>query len=115
MIAKLHSAPSAAVTDRLLAAGGVHENSPHGLGSGSEEMAAMVPMRPRPISDQAQVGFVNQSSRLQRLPRLLQGQSLSSQQAQLVVNKRQQLGRCAGITGLDGVQDASNFAHAGLV
>ena len=106
---------SAAVTDRLFAAGGVHENSPHGLGSGSEEMAAMVPMRPRPISDQAQVGLVNQSGRLQGLPRLLLGKSLASQHAQFIVDKRQQLGRRAGIAGIDAVQDAGNFAHAGLV
>jgi hypothetical protein len=96
-------------------AGGVYENSPHGLGSGREEVAAMVPMRPRPIPDQAQVGFVNESGRLQCLPRLLQGKSLGSQQAQLIVNKREQLGPCVGIAAVDGIQEASNFAHDGLV
>ncbi len=86
MIVKCHAAPAAAVTDRLLAAGCVHENSPHGPSSSSEEVAAMVPILPLPVSDQAQIGFVNQGGRFQRLIRLLLGQSLGGQLAQLVVN-----------------------------
>src|SRR6516225_6827505 len=47
--------PAAAVSVRLLAAGVVNEDAPHRLGSGREEMTAVVPARFLPGADQAQV------------------------------------------------------------
>jgi hypothetical protein len=115
MILKRHTAPAAAVTDRLFAAGGVHENAPHGFRGGGEEVAAMVPLMFVTLSDQAQVGFVNQGRRFQSLTGFLLGQSLGGQSAQLVVNERQQLGRRVAIAGSAGIQDLRYVTHAGSV
>ena len=67
---------------------------------------------PWPIADQAQIGFVNKSGRLQRLPRLLLSQTLGSQQAQLIVYQREQLGRCVWIAGIDGVCNVGTWPRA---
>jgi hypothetical protein len=52
---------------------------------------------------------------LQHLPRLLQGKSLGSQQG--ATRRKQSGSNWAAARGspVDGVQDASNFAHDGLV
>src|SRR5438105_3179866 len=85
--------PASPVPGSLLPSGVLDQNSPHRLGRGGEEVAASVPMLPAPITDQAKVRLVNQGSRFQRLPRLLLGQALRGQPAQLVVNEGQQLRR----------------------
>lgn len=91
MVVEWHTAPSAAVTHSLLAAGGVHENPPHRLRSSREEVAAMIPALPLAIAEQAYVSFMDQSRCVERLPWLLVGQPLCSQAAQFVVHQRQQL------------------------
>src|SRR5262249_71798 len=95
------------------------QDAPHRLGRGGKEMTAIVPARFLPVADQAQVGFVNQGRRLQRLPRLFLGQLLGGQLAQLVVDQRQDFargGRGAGrgggrVGGLDGGQDLGDVSH----
>ncbi len=67
------------MTDCLLAARRVHEDSSHGFRSRREKMAALVPTTFWPIADQAKVGFVNQGSRLQRLPGFLLGEVVGGQ------------------------------------
>jgi hypothetical protein len=42
----------------------VDNNAPHGLGSGGEEVAAVVPHIALGCHDQPEVGFVDQSGRL---------------------------------------------------
>jgi hypothetical protein len=50
---------------------------------------------------------------LQGLARLLLRHPLGSQLAQLVIDERKELLRCAGVALLDGGQDLSDVAHAG--
>ena len=66
---------------------------------------------PRSASDQAQVGLVDQGGGLERLARLLLGQPLRRQLAQLVVDQRQQLLGGVRVALLDGRQDAGHVAH----
>jgi hypothetical protein len=55
--------------------------------------------------------LLNQSRGFERLARLLLGQLLSRQAAQLLVNQRQELLGGMGIASLDGGQDVRNFVH----
>ena len=60
---------------------------------------------------QPQVRLVDQGGGLERLARLLLGQLLGRQLAQLVVDQRQQLLGGVRVALLDGGQDARNFTH----
>jgi hypothetical protein len=101
----------AAVFEAALAPGVLDENAAHGLGRGGKEGAAAVPVRRRPIVDQAQIRFMYQGGGLKRLAGALLGQSLSGQLAQLVINQRQQLCRSLGIALFDGTKDVGDLAH----
>ena len=65
----------------------------------------------RQASDQAQVGLMHQGGGLERLARLLLGQLLRRQAAQLVVDQGQQLLRGGRVVLLDGAQDVGDVAH----
>ena len=60
---------------------------------------------------QPQVGLVDQGGGLERLARLLLGQPLRRQLAQLVVDQRQELLGGVRVALLDGGQDARDVAH----
>src|SRR5262249_26964545 len=59
--------------------------------------------------------LVDQCGGLKRLPRMLLGQLLRRQLAQLVVDQRQELAGGAGIALLDGGEDARDFGHRRLL
>ena len=61
--------------------------------------------------DIPEVRLVDQGRGLERLARLLVGQLLRGQLAQLVVDQRQELLGGVRIALLDGGQDARNFVH----
>jgi hypothetical protein len=63
------------------------------------------------FTDQAQVRFVNQGRRLERLSRFLLRQLLRRQPSQLVVDQRQKLLRGTGLAPFDGFQDMRNIIH----
>src|SRR5262249_21188977 len=107
------SPPAAAALEPAPVAGAVDEDAAHGLGGGSEEMPAAVPVPFLVVPDQAQVGLVNQGGGLERLSRLLVGQLLGGELAQLVVDQRQELLCGRGVALLDGGQDAGDFTHVG--
>jgi hypothetical protein len=69
-------------------------------------------MLPAPVSDQAQVSFVDEGSRFQRLPRLLLDQSLRRQLPQFVVDQWQKLRGGVWVALFDGRQNARDLAHA---
>src|SRR5262245_21760461 len=96
---------------RLLAAGVLNQDAPYRLSGGGEEMTAVVPVRLLPTTDQTQVGFVNQGGGVERLARLLLGQLLRRQLAQLVVDQRQQLPGCVRIALLDRVEHLRDRVH----
>jgi hypothetical protein len=50
-ILQRHAPSSAAMVDRLFAAGDIHENPSQGFGSRGEKVAAMVPLLSWSISD----------------------------------------------------------------
>jgi len=71
--------PVAAATGLLLSPRALDENPPHGLGGGSEEVTAAVPLlRPR-LVDEPDVRLVDQRRGLERLAGLLLGQFLGGQ------------------------------------
>jgi hypothetical protein len=110
-ILKIDASSSAAMTDCPFAPGRVHENSPHGLRSGGEEVAPVVPVLFLSVSDQPKVSLVHQGGRFESLSWFLMCQALSSQSAQLVVHQRQQLSGRLRVTGLYGVNDLGDFVH----
>ena len=63
------------------------------------------------FTDQAQVRFVNQGRRLERLSRFLLRQLLRRQPSQLVVDQRQKLLGGVGLALFDGAQDAGDLPH----
>jgi hypothetical protein len=100
------------------AAGLVHQDAAHGLGRGGKEVAAAVPLRlshlrvaRRRGRNQPQIGFIHQGGRLQCLPRLLVGELLGRQLAQLVVDQRQELVGGVRVALFDGGQDAGDIGH----
>src|SRR5262245_29650008 len=110
---QIDTMPSAAALDASLASGVVDEDTPHGLSSGSEEVAAAVPVLRFLSFHQAQIGFMNKSRGLERLPRLLLRQLLRRQLAELVVDERQELLGGTGVALLDGGQNARDLGHSG--
>ena len=60
---------------------------------------------------QPQIGFVDQGRRLERLPRLLPGELLRRQLAQLVVDQRQQLLGGGRVALFNGRQDQGYIIH----
>src|SRR5262249_21210357 len=88
---------AAAVFDALIMARALHENPAHGLGRRGEEMAAAIPAPFLLLSRHAQVGFVHERRRLERLvPLALARQTGSRQLAEFVIHFGQQLARCPG-------------------
>ena len=101
----------AAALERLFAASALDEDAAHGLGGSSEEVAAAVPVLGLVLIDEAEIGLVDESGGLQRLPWRFLGQPLGSQLAQLIVYQRQELLGSARIALLDGAQDLHDFLH----
>src|SRR4051794_7275756 len=94
--ASLVTAPEAIAA---LAAGVLDQDAPHGLGRGGEEVAAAVPAGVL-VSDESEVGLVDQGGRLERLAGLLVGQLLDRKLPELVVDQREQFGR-PGLSPVD--------------
>ena len=91
-----------------LAAGVVDQDEAHGLGGGGEEVAAT---RELAIADEPQVRLMDQGRGVERLARLLLGQLLGRQLAQLVVDQGQELLGGLRVALLDGRQDAGYVVH----
>ncbi len=83
-------------------AGVVNENSSHGFGGGGEEVAAAVEQL---ISDEPQVGFVNERGGIEGVARGFGCHARSGELSQLIVDKRQQLGGGLAVAGLGGIRE----------
>src|SRR5262249_53599957 len=106
--------PAAAALLPLFVAGVVEEDAAHGLGCGGEEVAAAIPGVCHLAADQAEVGLVDQGGGLQGLPRLLLGQLLRGEPAQLVIDKGEQLLGGVRVALVDGGQEVGDLTHGGL-
>src|SRR5206468_967405 len=80
--------PGAAVLEAGLAARGLDEDAAHGLGGGTEEVAAVFKVL---IAHQPQVSFVDQCRGVERLSRFLLRELLRRKFPELFVNQRQEL------------------------
>src|SRR5262245_9359473 len=97
--------------DALLAAGIIHQDPPHGFGGRHEEMAAVVETVWVGWSNEPQVRFMHQRSRLKRLPRLLLSQLRRRQLPELLIHQWQKLLSCLRIALLNLPQDAVYIGH----
>jgi hypothetical protein len=104
------AAPPAAMLGPPLAPGLVDEDAAHGLGGGGEEVAPAVPVLDLVHVHQPEVRLVDQGGGLEGLARLLLGQLLRRQPAQLLVDQQQLVGG-ARVALLDGRQDARDLTH----
>jgi len=77
----------ATMENRSFLPGAINENSPHGLGGGGKEMAAMGPLVAVGCPHQAEVRFMNQSGRLKRVARRLGGQAGAGKATKLIVDQ----------------------------
>src|SRR5262245_56666013 len=87
-VVQIDAAPRAAAFEAVLVSGPIEGNAPHRSGGGGEEVAAIVEVL---VTDQAQIGFMNQGRRFKGLARLLLSEPLGRKPAQLVVDQRQEL------------------------
>jgi hypothetical protein len=101
-LVQFHPDTPAPVLGSPLATGPLHENPPHGLGRGGEEVAAAVPMLGLLRIHQPNVRLVDQGRGLERLAGLLLRHLLGSQFPQLVVDQRQKLFGGRGVAFFDG-------------
>jgi hypothetical protein len=105
------ASPSAAVFACAFAAGTVDEDAAHGRGRHAEEV---LPIREPPLGlavHQAEIGFVDQGRRLERVAGLFLRQPLGGEFAQLAVNQGQELLGSMRVALFDFGQDARNFTH----
>jgi hypothetical protein len=114
MLLQLDPRAAAAVLDALLAAGGLDEDAPHGLGGGREEVAAMVPPVAVGRADQPELRFVDQGGRLEGVAGRFGCQSGGGELAQLVVDEREELGDGVALPASHARQDTRHLAHGRL-
>ena len=105
---------SAAVLGGVLAAGVFHEDPPHRLGRGSEEVAAMIEARDAALSRcgiryQPEVCFVNEGGGFECVPGVL-AQLRRGEFPQLVIDERKQLPGCR-FAGDNILQNTRKLVH----
>lgn len=91
--------------------GGFHQDAAHGLGCGSKEMAAMVPLVAARCTHQPNICLVNESGRLKRVSGRLGSQPGSGKAAQLVVDQGQQLSGRMRVAPVDRIQKLRHFGN----
>src|SRR5882724_4481691 len=101
----------AAVFDALFAPGVFDEDAPHRLGCCGEEMTAAVPLLVCPAGE-TQPRVMHQRRRLQGLAWSFVGHLVRGKFAQFLIDEGEQFLCCFGIALLNGVENASDFAHA---
>lgn len=92
--------------------GVIDQDAPHGLGGGSEEMAAMNPTLGVGWSDQSQIRFMNESSRLQSVSGRFHGQSRRGKGAQLGVDQWQDVGGSLSVAGRRRIEELGYVGHS---
>ena len=105
----IQSLEISAVTQCTLMAGLVDQDAAHRLCGGSKEMSPPFPLIPM-AADQAQPGFVNQRSRLERLPGGLIGQLGGRQFPQFLIHQGKQFVSGLGVALLCGSEDLNRVA-----
>jgi hypothetical protein len=100
-----------AMLDALLATRLLHEDASHGLGRGSEEMAAMCPSLLLFHIHQANIRFVDERRGLQGMTRRFVRQHVGCQAPQVPVNYGQQLLGSMRLTAPNGVKDMRDLTH----
>jgi hypothetical protein len=81
----------------------IDEDAAHHLRCNGQEVGAVLPFHGIPF-EQPQIGFVDQSRRLERVAHLLSAQIQPSQAAQFLLDERRQLLQRLGITPAPGLQ-----------
>jgi len=102
---------SAAAFLAAFAPGGVEKDATHGLGRGAKEVSPAAPFAVQVGTDQANVGLVDESSRLKGLSRLFVRQVCGGELPQLLADVRQQFRRGLGIDLVQGAQDLGDIGH----
>ena len=100
--------PPAAPLQPAAVAGVVDQHAPHRLGRGGEEVRLAVEVL---VPDQPQVSLMNQGGGVEGVPGFLRGHPRGRELPQLVVDEREQVGRCLAITGRGGVKELSDLGH----
>jgi hypothetical protein len=89
---------------RLLRRAGLDEDAAHRLGSGGEEVPAIVPAVVVHKADDSQVRLVNKGGGVEGVIGCFGGHARGRELPQLVVHERKQVGRGLPVTGRGGVE-----------
>jgi hypothetical protein len=103
-ITQLDPVKAAAVFLGPLPAGGIHEDSSHGLCSRCEEVPAVLPANPVGSIDESEVRLVDQGSRLKGLVRRFGCHARGREFPQLVIDERQKFGGSLAVACRSGVK-----------
>jgi hypothetical protein len=110
-VGQLFARVLAAGLEGSLMAGAFHDDAPHRLGRGGEEVATAVPALGRLRVHQPEISLVDEVGRLESLPRLFLRESLRRQPVELIIDQRQELIRGVWVAVLDSVQGAGDLGH----
>ena len=110
---QLDPLPPSSVDLGSFSARAVDQDAPHGLGRGSKEVAAAVPVLGLVHVHQTEIRFVDQGCGLEGLAGLLAGEFLRSQAAQLTIDQGEKLLGHLGVALLDCREDPGHFGHGG--
>ncbi len=111
VIIQLNSVLSAALFKPPLAPSVLHQNATHGSRSSREEVTLSIPFTVAVGTDQAQVGLVNQGSRLNGLSWRLTLEFLGRQGAKFLVDDRQEFVGSLAIALFECQEEPGNVVH----
>jgi hypothetical protein len=86
----------------------IDEHSPHRFGRRREKVPAAIEVL---VPDEPQIGFVDQGGGVEGVTGILGGHPRCRELPQLVVNEREQVGRCLAISAGGGFQQVSDLGH----
>src|SRR5258708_30956075 len=95
----------------FLASSRLHQDPSHGLGCGSKEMSAPVPLLRWARANQTQVSLMHQRRRLERMPRGFTGHFVRRQPSEFLINDRKQFIGCFRVAVFDGLKDVGDVTH----
>ncbi len=99
-----------ATLETALSPGCFHQDAPHGLAGGSEEVCAVLPLGLL-VSSQPQPRFVDEGGGLESLAGRLGGHLQGREPAQFIIDEREQFPGGLRITTLNAIENARDVTH----
>jgi hypothetical protein len=111
LIEQFETLASAFALQPFFIAGMIDQDPAHRLRRRREEMTATIELL---VSDQPQIGFVNQCRGVEGMAGHLRVHPRGGELAKLGVDEREQFNRSLAVTGLGGIEKAGYIGHDGV-